>query len=1292
MWNPDASGARLAVPDAIGSLSFASVDTAPERAPVCLAVMALALLTLVAMAASGGTPAPRDEGRAFPRAETQALAQAPTAIVPGSASTVSEKTKQRVTNAYGKLPLSFVPNKGQTDKSVRYYAEGAGHAFYFTRDKAVLSFTGKDHGVALDLTPLGANRNPTLEASGRQTGKVNYLTGSEHHVNLPTYGEVRYRELWPGVDLVFRGQGAKLKYELRLRPGADPRKIRLAYQGADGLSIGAAGNLLIHTPLGTLRDSRPRSYQRIGGRRVAVRSRYALKRGEGGYGFGVGAHDPRRPLVIDPGLAYSTYLGGASEDQARGIAVDGSGSAYVTGMTFSSDFPTTAGAFETSQSGINNDAFVTKLDASGSALSYSTYLGGANEDAGFAIAVDGSGSAYVTGYTSSSNFPTTVGAFDTSHNGENDAFVTKLDASGSALSYSTYLGGELQDQAVGIAVDGSGSAYVTGATFSSLLPTTEGALDTSSNGNNDAFVTKLGASGALSYSTYLGGAGHDRGLAIAVDGSGSAYVTGSTSSSNFPTPPGALDTSSNGNDDAFVTKLGASGSALSYSTYLGGASYDQAQGIAVDGSGSAYVTGYTSSSNFPTPPGALDTSSNGNDDAFVTKLGASGSALSYSTYLGGASYDQARGIAVDGSGSAYVTGYTSSSNFPTTAGALDTSQNGGDDAFVTKLGASGSALSYSTYLGGGSYEQAQGIAVDGSGSAYVTGYTSSSNFPTTAGALDTSQNGSYDAFLSKFADGRIVVVKDTQPDDPQDFSFTAGGGLLPSSFSLDDDSNPTLSNSRTFANLMPASGYSVSESVSVSSGWGLSSATCDDGSPVTNIDVSAGETVTCTFVNTPFVPNAVHTSLVPNFRQTIDNTQCQSRGGTPRLHGPPLAGPSCAPPKLLPGTSARMGSQGVGSVDIVAMPGTPGAPDDADISINASVTDVRNGSASGPAYDPVGAQDMSLVARVRISDDFNDNPSSPLNCASSTSCPATVSDFTLSAPVSCAPNGPGSDCSVTTTADGLIPDFVKENKQTSVQIFRPRLRDVGANGVFADVDDREAFMQGLYVRDVPAAPSPSYDVPQSADNIDVRFVPNYRETIDAMRCEQQGRYPGTHGAPDLTPASPGPDLSCSPPAYVPGTNARIAAATWGGLSVIPGDANPLTGDQADVSIQVHATDVRDDNGNEYTDAVGLVEKMRISDESNCTPGPGCPGTYQESGTLIDFHLPAQFFCVGTADPNVGATCSLNTTVDAVAPGVINEGKNMVLQVFRLRLSDSGQNGVIGDSDDREFAMQGVFVP
>jgi hypothetical protein len=1162
MWNPDASGARLAVPDAIGSLSFASVDTAPERAPVCLAVMALALLTLVAMAASGGTPAPRDEGRAFPRAETQALAQAPTAIVPGSASTVSEKTKQRVTNAYGKLPLSFVPNKGQTDKSVRYYAEGAGHAFYFTRDKAVLSFTGKDHGVALDLTPLGANRNPTLEASGRQTGKVNYLTGSEHHVNLPTYGEVRYRELWPGVDLVFRGQGAKLKYELRLRPGADPRKIRLAYQGADGLSIGAAGNLLIHTPLGTLRDSRPRSYQRIGGRRVAVRSRYALKRGEGGYGFGVGAHDPRRPLVIDPGLAYSTYLGGASEDQARGIAVDGSGSAYVTGMTFSSDFPTTAGAFETSQSGINNDAFVTKLDASGSALSYSTYLGGANEDAGFAIAVDGSGSAYVTGYTSSSNFPTTVGAFDTSHNGENDAFVTKLDASGSALSYSTYLGGELQDQAVGIAVDGSGSAYVTGATFSSLLPTTEGALDTSSNGNNDAFVTKLGASGALSYSTYLGGAGHDRGLAIAVDGSGSAYVTGSTSSSNFPTPPGALDTSSNGNDDAFVTKLGASGS----------------------------------------------------------------------------------------------------------------------------------ALSYSTYLGGGSYEQAQGIAVDGSGSAYVTGYTSSSNFPTTAGALDTSQNGSYDAFLSKFADGRIVVVKDTQPDDPQDFSFTAGGGLLPSSFSLDDDSNPTLSNSRTFANLMPASGYSVSESVSVSSGWGLSSATCDDGSPVTNIDVSAGETVTCTFVNTPFVPNAVHTSLVPNFRQTIDNTQCQSRGGTPRLHGPPLAGPSCAPPKLLPGTSARMGSQGVGSVDIVAMPGTPGAPDDADISINASVTDVRNGSASGPAYDPVGAQDMSLVARVRISDDFNDNPSSPLNCASSTSCPATVSDFTLSAPVSCAPNGPGSDCSVTTTADGLIPDFVKENKQTSVQIFRPRLRDVGANGVFADVDDREAFMQGLYVRDVPAAPSPSYDVPQSADNIDVRFVPNYRETIDAMRCEQQGRYPGTHGAPDLTPASPGPDLSCSPPAYVPGTNARIAAATWGGLSVIPGDANPLTGDQADVSIQVHATDVRDDNGNEYTDAVGLVEKMRISDESNCTPGPGCPGTYQESGTLIDFHLPAQFFCVGTADPNVGATCSLNTTVDAVAPGVINEGKNMVLQVFRLRLSDSGQNGVIGDSDDREFAMQGVFVP
>ena len=261
------------------------------------------------------------------------------------------KAEQRATQAHAKLPLAFVPNRGQTDKSVRYYAQGAGHAFYFTPDKAVLSFTKKDKGVALHLTPLGASPSTQLVASERAPGKVNYLIGSEHHRNLPTYRELAYRNVWPGIDLVFRGQGGTLKYELHVQAGADLSKIGLAYGGADGLSVGKGGNLLIQTPLGTLRDSRPRSYQRIGGKRVPVDSRYAVKSGGNAYGFALGSsYDPRHPLVIDPGIEYSTFLGGSGSDRADGVAVDGAGSAYVTGRA-NSGFPTTAGAFDTSFNG-----------------------------------------------------------------------------------------------------------------------------------------------------------------------------------------------------------------------------------------------------------------------------------------------------------------------------------------------------------------------------------------------------------------------------------------------------------------------------------------------------------------------------------------------------------------------------------------------------------------------------------------------------------------------------------------------------------------------------------------------------------------------------------------------------------------------------------------------------------------------------------------------------------------------------------------------------------------------------
>jgi len=695
---------------------------------------------------------------------------------------LSAEARQQVLERYGELPLAFVPNMGQADAKVRLSAQGAGFSFAFLRGEALFAFTKttkeKTQGAAIALRFLGAR--PDVEPQGRRPrpGRVNYLLGNDPakwQTNLPTYGEVVYRSVWPGIDVRFRGAEGQLKYEFLLRPGAEVRDIRLAYRGAERLSLDRRGNLLIETPLGSLTDTRPFAYQQRGGKRVPVSSRYLLPQGER-YGIAVGAYDRGRPLVIDPGLLYSTYLGGPGSEGGQGIAVDGAGNAYLTGSTNSTNFPTTPGAFDTTANG-NGDAFVTKLNPTGSApLVYSTYLGGSGLDQGFGIAVDAAGNAYVTGQTSSTNFPTTPGAFDTTHNGFADAFVTKLNPTGSApLVYSTYLGsGAGDDRGFGIAVDGGGNAYVTGVAFPGF-PTTPGAFDTTFNGGVDAFVTKLNAAGSapLVYSTFLGGLGEDRGQGIAIDGAGNAYVTGRTLVTNppsFPTTPGAFDTTPNGFGaglfDAFVTKLNPTGSApLVYSTYLGGTTSDQGKGIAIDGAGNAYVTGWTNSADFPITPGAFDTTANGVDDAFVTKLNAAGSApLLYSTYLGGGGVDQGQGIAVDGGGNAYVTGLTSSTSFPITPGAFDTTHNGFDDAFVTKLNPAGSApLVYSTFLGGGGFDRGFGVAVDGGGNAYVTGETGSTNFPTTPGAFDTTFNTGSDAFVLKL---------DTGPTAPATLTLT----------------------------------------------------------------------------------------------------------------------------------------------------------------------------------------------------------------------------------------------------------------------------------------------------------------------------------------------------------------------------------------------------------------------------------------------------------------------------------------------------------------------------------------
>jgi hypothetical protein len=385
-------------------------------------------------------------------------------------------------------------------------------------------------------------------------------------------------------------------------------------------------------------------------------------------------------------------------------------------------------------------------------LVYSTYIGGSIKDEGYAIAVDGSDNAYVTGFAQSTNYDVTAGAFQTTNGGNWDVFVTKLNASGSALVYSTYIGGSADEMGCGIALDGSGNAYVTGWTYSTNYDVTVGVFQTTNGGAWDVFVTKLDASGSsLVYSTYIGGDNDDRGYGIVVDSSGYAYVTGYAKSNNYDVTTGAFQTAhGGGNYDVFVTKLNASGSALVYSTYIGGSHWDHGYGIAIDGSGNAYVTGYTWSTDYDVTTGAFQTTNGGggNLDVFITKLNASGSSLVYSTYIGGSDEDRGYGIVLDGSGNAYVTGYTRSTDYDVTAGVFQATKDVGYDVFVTKLNASGSGLVYSTYIGGGNSDYGYGIAVDGSGNAYVTGFTQSTNYDVTPGAFQTTSGGG-DVFVTK---------------------------------------------------------------------------------------------------------------------------------------------------------------------------------------------------------------------------------------------------------------------------------------------------------------------------------------------------------------------------------------------------------------------------------------------------------------------------------------------------------------------------------------------------------------
>ncbi|MBK6459809.1 MAG: SBBP repeat-containing protein [Myxococcales bacterium] len=682
-------------------------------------------------------------------------------------------------------PLAFEPNVGQVDEPVRFVARRRGTALFLSDEGATLSLRAPHQGdrddasapvepdVVLTLRVAGGRRvSPT--ASHRLTARASYFVGadpSKWRRDVPTFGEVRYPAVIDGVDLVYHGEEGQLEYDFVVAPGADPGAIALEVGGAQGLSLTPAGELCVLTARGRFVQPRPRVFQRdpSGAEREVVAG-YRLV-GDRAVGFEVAAYDRASELVIDPVLAYSSYLGGTFGDASRSIAADSDGNTYVAGWTQSAAFPTLA-PYQAARRGLE-DAFVAKLDPTG-ALVYSTYLGGASIDGAYGVAVDAAGSAYVTGGTNSIDFPT-VNAMACPACG---VFVTKLAPAGNDLIYSTYVGGFSSNQrATAIAVDGLGSAYITGFTTSTSFMTVN-PIQAAKAAGLDSFVSKLSPTGSsLVFSTYLGGALDDLGYGIAVDGAGNTIVTGWTQSTDFPMANAFQVTSRGGSAEAFVSKLRPDGTAFVYSTYLGSTAEDRAYGVAADAAGNAYVTGMTSGPTFPTM-NAVQPTLGGATDAFVTKLNPAGSALIYSTFLGGPLADVGAAIAVDRGGRAYVGGLAKS-GLPVLNAIQPTFAGGNNDAFAARLTVDGRALAYVTYLGGGgtsTSDAVNGIAADDHGTAYLTGDTSSTTFRTSApaqAALGGGQDGFVAAIRTTFLTPETATVA---PLDTQTFVATGGDG------------------------------------------------------------------------------------------------------------------------------------------------------------------------------------------------------------------------------------------------------------------------------------------------------------------------------------------------------------------------------------------------------------------------------------------------------------------------------------------------------------------------------------
>lgn len=659
-----------------------------------------------------------------------------------------------------KIKLRFIPNKGQTDPCVDFYATMYGSHFYFQNNKITTRFytkkekTAEISNVVLELTFMDADFSTPI-GMNQNDGYFNYIFSGvqeKNHINIPNYDKLLYKNLWEGIDLELNGDEHGLKYNWLLRSPELVEKIRLKWTGDHGITLTQDKGLCIKHAEGSWIDPAPVAWQEQNGEHVPVTCQYKMN-SQGEIGFEIsGEYDGEAPLIIDPLIQYATFLGGNAFDTASSMAVDCHGYIYISGTTASNDFPVTEGAFQTFPIGSRN-VFVTKFAPDGMELIYSTYLGGSETNIGFDISLDKYGCAYITGYTTSKDFPVTPCAFQTQNSSDNEiGYVSKLSSDGSYLVYSSYLGGGKFTVGGGIEVDDCGCAYVTGTTYATDFPVTTDAFQIKLKGISNAFLTKISSDGScFIYSSYFGGDNYTSGFGIGVDDFNHAYIAGGTNSIELPVTPGAFQTQyGGGEDDGYIAKFACDGSSLIYSTYLGGAGVDSVSGIKVSEAGIVAVVGVTASTNFPVTDCAFQTTLLGNANAFVSLLSADGRRLKSSTYLGGSNLENGNSIDLDSQRNVYVTGITLSDDFPITPEILPSHLSGSEDAFVTILTPNLNQLVLSYYLGGSKEDEGNGIAVGYNGTFYVTGTTSSLDFPVSPDAFQAIYGGgSSDGFLTK---------------------------------------------------------------------------------------------------------------------------------------------------------------------------------------------------------------------------------------------------------------------------------------------------------------------------------------------------------------------------------------------------------------------------------------------------------------------------------------------------------------------------------------------------------------